>query len=481
MSAERSTDARAEAALRGLPAVHALADAPALDAARERAGRALLVDALRATLDELRAEIRAGAPAPGEAEIAARAEARLRAWLAPRPRPVINATGVLLHTNLGRAPVSRAAAAAMAAAAAGYSDLEYDLAAGRRGSRHDQLAEPLRRLTGAEAALVVNNNAGATLLVLAALAAGRGVVVSRGQLVEIGGGYRIPEVMEAGGARLVAVGTTNRTHPRDYARALDGDEDVALLLRVHTSNYRVVGFTAEVGLDELVALGRARGLPVVDDLGSGSLLDASAHGLAAEPMVPASLSAGADLVTFSGDKLLGGPQAGLIVGRADLVARLRAHPLTRALRPDKATLAGLAATLGHYLRGEAEREVPVWRMIAAPPEALAARAAAWRDALAEEAEAGRAVPTLQEGASTVGGGSLPGETLPSTLLALETAQPDALATALRGVEGPAARPVVARVAEGRVLLDPRTVLPEEDEAVVAGLRMALATRATRGG
>jgi L-seryl-tRNA(Ser) seleniumtransferase len=454
------------AAYRDLPAVHALADDARLAAARERHGRPLVVDAARLTLEDAREALRAGredaaAVAEGEALCAAVLR-HLEAWLAPRPRPLINATGVILHTNLGRAPVSAAAAEAMRAAAAGYSDLEYDLPTGRRGSRHDLVTPLLCRLTGAPAALVVNNNAGATLLVLSALAQGRGVIVSRGQLVEIGGGYRIPDVMAAGGARLVEVGTTNRTRIGDYRAAID--ETTGLILRVHTSNYRIVGFTETPTLEAMVELGREHGLPVVDDLGSGSFLDTAAYGLAPEPMVQASVAAGAELVTFSGDKLLGGPQAGIIVGQPEAVARLRRHPLTRALRPGKDALAGLHATLTHYARGEAAREVPVWRMISATAADLTARAAAWQDRLAAHGIAAE----LRPGQSAVGGGSLPGETLPSTLLALLDAHPDRLAARLRG----GATPVVALVEAGAVLLDPRTVLPEQDEALLAALAAA---------
>lgn len=459
----------AGAGLRALPSVHALADDPGLAAAREAQGRGLVVDAARLVLEEAREAIRGGGRAPDLAGLCAAVERRLRLWLDPRPRPLINATGVILHTNLGRAPVSAAAAEAMRAAAAGYSDLEYDLEQGRRGSRHDLVTPLLCQLSGAEAALVLNNNAGATLLVLSALAAGRGVVVSRGQLVEIGGGYRIPEVITTGGAQLVEVGTTNRTRIGDYRAAIDAQ--TGLLLRVHTSNYRLLGFTETPSLEAMVSLGREHGLPVVDDLGSGSFLDSAAYGLAGEPMVQASVGAGADLVTFSGDKLLGGPQAGIVVGRAEMVARLRRHPLTRALRPGKDVLAGLHATLAHYARGEAAREVPVWRMISASAEALSARAEGWRNRLSAAGVEARCRP----GQSAVGGGSLPGETLPSTLLALPSAHPDRLAARLRA----AATPVVALVEAGAVLLDPRTVLPEQDEALLAALAEAL--EATAGG
>jgi len=347
----------------------------------------------------------------------------------------------------------------------------------------------LRQLTGAEDALVVNNNAGAVLLALAGVAAGREVIVSRGQLVEIGGGFRVPEVMQQSGARLVEVGTTNRTHLRDYQAAIG--PETAALLRVHRSNFRIIGFTSDVPLAEMVTLAREHGLAVVDDLGSGTLLDTTAYGLAPEPRVQESVAAGADLVTFSGDKLLGGPQAGVIVGRARWIQVLRRHPLARALRVDKLTLAGLQATLLHYLQGEAEREVPVWRMIATPLDQLTARARAWADALT----AAGVAATVAAAESTIGGGSLPGETLPTAAVVVtptlagkeaEAVPPcppggrprrdrpygspsaEALGRALR--EG--TPPVVARIAEERVWLDPRTVQPEEEADLLAAVRAA---------
>jgi len=457
-------------ARRRLPAVHALLGRPELANATARDGRDLVVAAARAVLADARQS--GAAPTTDPAALAAAVARRLDAWSLPSPRVVINATGVVLHTNLGRAPVSAAAARAMAAVAAGYCDLEHDLATGARTGRQRAVAPLLARLAGAEAALVVNNNAGALLLIVAGLAAGRSVVVSRGQLVEIGGGFRIPGILAAGGARLVEVGTTNRTYARDYEAALADGHDAALLLKVHASNFQMTGFVRSVGLDELVAVGRARGVPVVDDLGSGSFLDVTAVGLPWEPIVPEAVAAGADLVAFSGDKLLGGPQAGLIAGRADLIDALRRHPLARALRPDKTALAGLAATLGHYARGEALTAIPVWRMLAAAPDQLAARAAAWRDALL--AALPDAPASLAPGRSAVGGGALPGATLPTTRLALRVGRPDALAAALRtgGV------PVVARVEDGAVALDPRTVLPDEDAALIAALIAALGPAAT---
>jgi L-seryl-tRNA(Ser) seleniumtransferase len=435
---------------RRLPAVHALLATPALADAVGRHGVSLVTDAARAVLAEARAAAVAGEPAPASDELTASVLARLSQWTAPRPRRVINATGVILHTNLGRAPVSQAAAAAMAEASAGYTDLEYDLAAGERGSRHDLAASLLCRLTGAEAALVVNNNAGATLLVLSALARDRGVVVSRGQLVEIGGGYRIPTVMAAGGARLVEVGTTNRTYLHDYRAALD--ETIALLLRVHTSNYRLVGFTQTVDLMDLVALGREAGLPIVDDLGSGSLLDTTDFGLAREPLVQESIAAGAALVTFSGDKLLGGPQAGIIVGRAGLIERLRRHPLTRAMRVDKLQVAALGATLALYAKGE-HGSVPVHRMIHEGADLLSKRAHRLSEAIGGDLEGAHVVRTE----SVVGGGSLPGLALAGWGVRVKVPDPNAFAHRLR-----AGHPsVFCRVAEDHVVLDVRTMTDDE--------------------
>ncbi|MBL8055434.1 MAG: L-seryl-tRNA(Sec) selenium transferase [Anaerolineales bacterium] len=419
-------------------------------------GRPLTTQALREGLEAARARLLAEpGPAPASAALLAAAGAQLAALTAPTLRPVINATGVILHTNLGRAPLSRAALEAVTLAGQGYATLEYDLEKGERGSRATHAERLLIRLTGAEAALVVNNCASALLLILSALARGRGVLVSRGQLVEIGGGFRVPDVMRQSGAKLVEVGTTNRTHRRDFQEALD--ERVALILRAHHSNFKILGFTAEPELAELCALAR----PVVDDLGSGALLDTAAYGLAHEPMVQESVAAGAAVVAFSGDKLLGGPQAGLIVGRADLLARIKRHPLARAVRADKVTLAALAATLLHYLKDEAVREIPLWRMIAAAPDDLRRRAEGWRAALG--------AGTVLAGESTIGGGSLPGETLPTGLLALAGRAPNALAARLRALP----QPIIARVGEGQVLLDPRTVAEAEEPALLAGLRAAL--------
>ena len=448
--------------LRHLPSVDQLLGEPLLQQALSLYGHQLTVTAIRETLEQTREEIRAGSKAPAPGSLVERAVTHLRARLAPTLRSVINATGVIIHTNLGRAPLSLAARDAMEEAARGYSNLEYDLPSGTRGHRTVHTERLLCELTGAESALVVNNNAGAVLLALTGLARGRGVLISRGQLVEIGGGFRIPDVMRQSGAHLIEVGTTNRTHVYDYGRALEGEEDVGLILRAHSSNFRVVGFTSEVALSELVELGRAHDIPVMDDLGSGTLLDTAAYGLAHEPTVQESVTAGAAVVCFSGDKLLGGPQAGIIVGQSAFVDPLKRNPLTRALRPDKLCLAGLQATLMHYLRDNVTEQVPVWRMISTPTEEIARRVRRWRRRLRKagiDAE-------IVSGCSTVGGGSLPGETLPTELLALQAPAPDQLAAALR--EGDP--PVVARIEEDRLVLDPRTVLPEDERALLDRLQ-----------
>ncbi|HDQ71956.1 MAG TPA: L-seryl-tRNA(Sec) selenium transferase [Chloroflexi bacterium] len=457
--------------LRQLPSVDRLLND---DGARELIaayGRGPTTEALRQALDSTREDVREGAALPEVDALIERASAYLERRLAPTLRPTINAAGVIIHTNLGRAPLSRATRVAMDAVSRGYSTLEYDLDAGQRGHRTLHAERLLCELTGAESALVVNNNAGAVLLALSGLAQGHGVLISRGQLVEIGGGFRIPDVMAQSGAHLIEVGTTNRTHLQDYVKAIKAalyDPDAAaveLILRVHHSNYRIVGFAAEPTLAELVDLGREHGVPVMDDLGSGALLDTAPFGLVHEPMVQESVAAGATVVCFSGDKLLGGPQAGVIVGKAAHIDPLKSHPLARALRPDKLCLAGLQATLLHYLRDEAIEQIPVWRMIAAPLAEIETRARRWQETLYQEGIEAE----ITDGASTVGGGSLPGETLPTRLLALPVAHPDRLAAALR--EGP--QPVVARIEDERLVLDPRTVLPEEEDNLLKTIENVL--------
>lgn len=423
-------------------------------------GHAALVDAIRKQLTEVRAQLTAGqdvALAPDD--LLRSVQAALEDRFTPGLRPVINATGVLIHTNLGRVLLSSAAQRAVQQVAASYSNLEYDLQAGSRGSRYVHAEDLLRELTGAEAALVVNNNAAALVLMLAALALGRSVLISRSQLVEIGGGFRIPEIMEQSGARLVEVGTTNRTRKEDYERACD--QQTALLLRVHSSNFRIIGFVEQPELHELAQVAHERGLLLVDDIGSGALLDTGAYGLLPEPTVQQSLAAGADLVLFSGDKLLGGPQAGILVGRADLIAALKRHPLARALRADKLCYAALQATLDHYRRGEATSAIPIWRMIAAPLDELRGRAERWSRALG----CGEVIA----GESTVGGGSLPGTSLPTFLLALDVPSADDLVARLRA----APLPVIARITDQRVVFDPRSVPPEQDEMLLEMLRRTL--------
>ncbi|GAB4581264.1 MAG: L-seryl-tRNA(Sec) selenium transferase [Anaerolineales bacterium] len=446
--------------LRNLPSIDKLLNLSTTSDLISEFGRPLTTDALRAALDETRTRLQTfGGEAPDLETLIVRASHLLHTWTTPTLQPVINATGVILHTNLGRAPLSRAAIQAMHTAL-GYTNLEYDLPKGTRGSRYGHAEDLLKRLTGAEAALVVNNNAAAILLVLSALAKRRRVLISRTQLIEIGGGFRIPDVLAQSGAKLVEIGATNRVHLRDYETAL-AEQPIALLLSAHPSNFRILGFHTEPARTELAALAHAHGLPYVEDLGSGTFLDTAPYGLAHEPTVQESLVAGVDLVTFSGDKLLGGPQAGIIAGRANLVAKLKKHPLARALRADKLTYAALSATLLHYLKGEAEREIPVWKMITMPPDTLRTRAARWRDALGT----GELLP----GASTIGGGSLPGETLPTTLLALPLPSPQRFLTQLRQAHPP----VIARVESDHVVLDPRTVLDEQDENLLHAVKSCL--------
>ena len=423
--------------------------------------REWVVELVRDELEQARTRIRGGDGASSLEELATLVCNRVDETIRAEPRRVINATGVVIHTNLGRAPLSRTAMRAAEEAARGYSNLEFDLESGRRGSRQAQLESLLRQLTGAEAALAVNNNASALLLGLSALASGREVIVSRAEAVEIGGGFRVPDVLRQSGCTLVDVGTTNRTYLRDYEDATNAN--TAAYLKVHASNFRVEGFTAEVGGRELAELGDRQGVAVLHDVGSGSLLPTSRYGLAHEPMPQESVSAGMGLAFFSGDKLLGGPQAGIVVGRRELVSRLARHPFARAVRIDKLSLASLTATLTHYLKGEAEREVPVWRMISATPEALRERASQWQAALAGPF-------AVAESRSAIGGGSLPGETLPTWALTLDASgMPGGAEGAMRRLRQ-CRPPVVARVEDGRLLFDPRTVDPGEDAELLAALR-----------
>ena len=438
--------------LRDLPSVDRVMASDRVAALVETYSRDWVVEVVREQLDHARQRVRQGGTAPATVDLADDVCRQIADMNRISPRRVINATGVVIHTNLGRAPLSMDAIVAMTQASQGYSDLELDLGTGRRGSRQAHLQSLLRRLTGAEAALAVNNNASAVMLGLSALASGKEVIVPRGESVEIGGGFRIPDVLEQSGARLVDVGTTNRTYARDYENAVT--ENTGAFLKVHASNFRVEGFTATVEPGELVALGDRLGVPVLHDVGSGALLPTELYGLAHEPTPQESVAAGMGLVFFSGDKLLGGPQAGIVVGKADLVQRLERHPLARAMRIDKLSMTALTATLLHYLRGEAVEKIPVWRMISAPENAVRERAERWRSAVRR----GEVVPSR----SAIGGGSLPGETLPTWALAI---RPD---KGTGGVESLTARlregipPVMTRIEGDRALLDPRTVLPEEE-------------------
>ena len=360
--------------LRNLPSVDKLLKTPEAESFTEQFGRVLTTEAIRDTLENVRSAIQnKQASAPDQGALLDLVHKTLNIWTASSLRSVINASGVIIHTNLGRAPLSTDTIDAMRSAASGYTNLEYDLSRGKRGSRYLHAEELITRITGAESALVVNNNAAAVMLVLRVFANRRKVVISRTQLIEIGGGFRIPDVMKQSGAKLHEIGTTNRVHLSDYQTALS-EESIALVLTAHQSNFRIIGFTTEPKASELAELSKKHAVPFVEDLGSGTFLDTEPFGLLHEPTVQESIEAGIDLVTFSGDKLLGGPQAGIIAGRSELVARIKKHPLARAFRADKVTYAGLAATLIHYLKGEALNKIPVWRMIAATPETLLTRA-----------------------------------------------------------------------------------------------------------
>ena len=427
----------------------------------ERFGRPLTLDALRLTLDEARARLKLDPQSalPSTDLILTQAESHLAAWTRSSLQPVINATGVILHTNLGRAPLSQSTIQAMTEAALNYSNLEYDLETGKRGARLIHAEPILQKLLGVEAALVVNNNAAAVLLVLSALANKKRVIIPRSQLVEIGGGFRLPDVMTQSGARLVEIGTTNKVRLSDFASALE--EPTALVMRAHRSNFKIIGFTEEPELKEIVDVAHKANVNVVDDLGSGALIDTAKYGFAHEPTVQESLAAGVDIVCFSGDKLLGGPQAGIIVGKKELLDKIKKHPLARAVRADKTCLAGVTATLAHYLKDEVEREIPVVKMMSMTLEQVQGRAEAWRAALGQG--------EVRKSESTVGGGSLPEESIPTFVLELDVRSPDKFLKNLRETNPP----VIARTENDKVLFDPRTVLPSQDQSLVSNLKSLL--------
>lgn len=463
------------APLRDIPSVNQLLESPPLQPLVDQYTHRAVAARVRAYLEELRQQLRARGndstvPPPEQlAELFAR---RIQLDERPPLRPVINATGILLHTGLGRAPLAEEAVQALVRVSRGYASVELDLHSGKRSQRVVTVEGLLRELCGAEAATVVNNNAAATMLTLAALAAGREVIVSRGQLIEIGGSFRLPDVMSASGARLREVGTTNKTRLEDYRRAIS--EQTAALLRVHTSNFRVVGFTAEVPLADLVQLGRQHGLPVIDDIGSGALLDFAALGFPDEPQAARSIRTGADLVLFSGDKLLGGPQCGIIIGRRDLVQRIARHPMMRAMRVDKLTLSALEATLRLYRDPQrAMRSIPLLRLLRADVAELSRRAQ--RLAVQARGLGGIAAADAVQDVAYLGGGSVPTQQIPTWCVALQPSgsSVSAVAAALRRGE-PA---VVGRVQNDRLLLDLRSVFPEQDNDVLAALAAALQQRA----
>lgn len=453
-------EAEEAGARRKLPSVDAVLRQPGLRDLLERYRHDAVVAVTRSVLARIRDEVPHGEKVPSTDDIVLRVRTRIVEEWSPFPVPVVNASGVVLHTNIGRAPLSRQALRAVDDAA-GYSGLEIDLPSGDRDNRQRRVGAMLTALTGAEAAHVTGNNAGAMLLCLSVLASGREVIVSRGQAVEIGGSFRVPEILRQSGCRLVEVGTTNRTRLSDYETAIGSD--TAAILHVHSSNFRLIGFTESVPLAALSRLARDRGVLLLDDNGSGPLLDTAAFGLEHEPTPQESVAAGSDVVTFSGDKLLGGPQAGILLGRRALIEDIAASPLARALRPDKLALAGLAATLEAYLAGEAQSTLPVWQMIGQSAQTIRRRAEDWRDRAASSG----LVIQLLDAESTVGGGSLPGSTLPTTLIVLPVA---ITASALR-TGRPAVLPITR---DGRTLLDLRTVPVADEDALLKAVLAASA-------
>lgn len=449
---------------RRLPSVDSILAHSGVGELLERYSRDIIVEAIRTELRAHREAISKGSTVPSLQEIVGAVVSRQNSDWASWPTPVINATGVILHTNLGRAPLSTGSLLAITRSAQNYSSLEFDLDDGKRGTRYGAIASLLKDLVGAEAALVVNNNAGAMLLGLAALAKGKEVIVSRGEAIEIGGGFRIPEVLHQSGAELVEVGTVNRTYAEDYEHAIT--PNTAAILLVHRSNFEVVGFTHQPELSDVIAVSKKRKIPVLHDLGSGAILNTSRFNLGHEPMPQESLKSGSAAVFFSGDKLLGGPQAGIVVGRADLIEKMARHPLTRALRADKLTLAALHATLLHYIRGEAEEHVPVWRMIAVSSDELRARA----DTCSGRIGGGVAVQPIT---STLGGGTLPTQAIESWALTIDAKNYSGGASQLSLDLRQGGNPVIVRIEDERILVDLRTVLPEQDEALIGVLRTVL--------
>ena len=450
--------------LRQLPSVDRLSKEPAVESLRREFGQQLTIEGLRQAISIHRKRILSGeGEPPQDPDLIASASEWLTALVASSLRPVINATGVIVHTNLGRAPLSEEAIQAVSGLASAYSNLEYDIDAGKRGARDSHIGQLVQRLIGAESAFVANNNAAAVLLMLTAFCQGKEVITSRGQLVEIGGGFRIPDVVVQSGCTMVEVGTTNRTHLRDYEAAIG--ENSAAILYTHHSNYKIIGFAVEPSLAELAELAHRNGLLLLYDQGSGAVLDTGQFGLESEPTVQDGLAAGADVIAFSGDKLLGGPQAGILAGAKDLIVRCKSHPLARAVRPDKLCLAALSATLVSYLKGKALEEIPVWQMIARPASYIERQASQW----AEQLSGNGASVSVRAAVSTVGGGSLPGSTLPTMVVAVEDGNLELLSNRLRR-QSP---PIITRIQDEGLLIDPRTVLPGQEPALLSGVMNAI--------
>ena len=449
-----------KADLSAIPSVNTILQSPNAEELITSFGRKLAVDAIRFSLDQIRERIKSGHLLPKISVIIKDAKRTALEWTRQSLFPVINATGIILHTNLGRAPLSDDTIQAMQRVSTCYTNLEFDLQLGKRGKRSIHAEGILKKLTGAEGALVVNNNAAAVLLILSALAKRKKVIIPNSQLVEIGGGFRVPDVMRQSGAKLIPIGTTNRIHLSDYVQAFD--DGASLVLNAHHSNFKIIGFTTEPKLKDVIDASHNQSISFVYDLGSGALLDTSTYGLAHEPTVFEAMSAGADIICFSGDKLLGGPQAGIILGKLELIDKIKRHPLARAVRADKICLAGISATLIHYLRGEAEDKIPIWIMIAVNKNTIRERAQNWKRSISQ----GEVI----EGNSMVGGGSLPGETLPTYLLALDIPKANEFLTRLRALPVP----IVARIENDQVLFDPRTVLPNQGDAFLTGLKNVLA-------
>ena len=443
-----------------IPSVDSLLNLPQSQLMIEQYGRELTIQAFRETLENIRESLKNAGKIPDSEAIINNSVSKLKIWFLPSLIPVINASGIIIHTNLGRAPLSLETIESVRDVSSGYSNLEYDLISGKRGKRSIHAESLLMQLSGAESALVVNNNAASVLLVLSALATRKRVIIANSQLVEIGGGFRVPDVMKQSGAKLVAVGTTNRVHISDYETALN--EPAALVLTAHHSNFKIVGFTTEPDLVDIARASHQHNVSLVCDIGSGAMLDTAQFGLAHEPTVQETIKAGADIICFSGDKLLGGPQAGIIIGKKDLLEKIKKHPLARAVRADKLCLAGITATLIHYLKGEAIEKIPVWRMISMDIDQIKSRVSCWKKTLG--------CGEIIDGLSMVGGGSLPGESLPTFLLSLNVANPDQFLKKLRLQE----TPIIARIEGDHVLLDPRTVLLEQDDLFLKELNLVIA-------